>query len=210
MIFNELQDRIDTKELVDLANKKTFALTEQTYKEIILTIKNGFTYDNGKIFHPNNRLATILSLEANLGIRISDVLNLRLADIVLDGNRYRLDIIEKKTKKSRTFTVPIEVYSFIQNYALMEGIRPEAHLFPITVRAVQKQLKLVADFLNMDGISTHSFRKYFATDIYVNSDYNIELVRVLLQHSSVVTTQRYIGIQQKQLEDALKGHVRII
>lgn len=43
--------------------------------------------------------------------------------------------------------------------------------------------------------------------VYVENDYNIELVRVLLQHSSVVTTQRYIGIQQKQVEDALAGTV---
>lgn len=193
-----------------MANKKTFALTEEIYRDIITAIKNGFTYEGGKVFHPNKRLAAVLSLEANLGLRISDVLNLRLADIVLDGSRYRLDIVEKKTKKARTFTVPIEIYSYIQNYALEEGIRPEAHLFPISVRAVQKQLKIAADYLNLDGISTHSFRKYFATDIYINSDYNIELVRVLLQHSSVVTTQHYIGIQHKQLEEALKGHVKII
>ena len=54
---------------------------------------------------------------------------------------------------------------------------------------------------------THSARKLFATKVYVENDYNIELVRVLLQHSSVVTTQRYIGIQQKQVEDALAGTV---
>lgn len=193
-----------------MPNKKTFSLTEQTYKEIIGLIKNGFVYNDGKLFHPNRRLATILTLEANLGLRISDVLDLHLTDIVLDGSRYRLDIIEKKTKKSRTFTVPIEIYSYIQNYALEQGIRPEAHLFPVSVRAVQKQLKIVADYLNLEGISTHSFRKYFATDIYLNSNYNIELVRVLLQHSSVITTQRYIGIHQKELERALQKHIKLV
>lgn len=197
-------------EVKNLPNKKTFSLTEDSYKEIIRLIKNGFEYDNGKMFHSNRRLATILTLEANLGLRISDVLSLHLKDIVLDGDRYRLDIVEKKTKKSRTFTVPIEIYSYIQNYALEEGIRPEAHLFPITVRAVQKQLKIAADYLGLEGISTHSFRKFFATDIYLNSNYNIELVRVLLQHSSVITTQRYIGIHQKELEHALQKHVKLV
>ncbi|MSS63976.1 tyrosine-type recombinase/integrase [Velocimicrobium porci] len=193
-----------------MANKKTLSLTKESYLEIVQLIRNGFDYGDGKHFRGNERLATILNLEANLGLRISDVLQLRLIDIVLDGDRYRLDIIEKKTKKARTFTVPMEVYLYIQNYAIRAGIRPEARLFPITVRAVQKQLKIVADYMGLDCISTHSFRKYFATDIYVNSDYNIELVRVLLQHSSVVTTQRYIGIQQKELERALQNHVKIV
>ena len=59
-----------------------------------------------------------------------------------------------------------------------------------------------------EGIGSHSFRKYFATSIYVNNNYDINLVRVLLQHSSTVTTQRYIGIQNKNIEDALQNHIK--
>ena len=34
----------------------------------------------------------VVVLEGNLGLRISDILSLRLSDIVRDGNRYRLEI----------------------------------------------------------------------------------------------------------------------
>lgn len=51
-------------------------------------------------------------LEANLGLRISDIVQLRLCDIVKDGNRYRLAIIEQKTGKARVFTVPLALYQF--------------------------------------------------------------------------------------------------
>ena len=57
--------------------------------------------------------------------------------------------------------------------------------------------------LSIDNVSTHSFRKRFATQTYTNSRYNIELVRQLLQHSNVATTQRYIGVASKDIEDAL-------
>lgn len=50
-------------------------------------------------FKPNERIATCLVLEANLGLRISDILNLKMSDIIKDGDRYRLDITEKKTSK---------------------------------------------------------------------------------------------------------------
>lgn len=188
-------------------NKKTRALTDEQYINIIRTLQNGFVRRSGNVFKPNKRVAAILVIEANLGLRISDVLRLRLYEIVRDGNRYRLDIIEQKTKKKRTFTVPIEIYSYIQEYALENNINPKARLFPLSERTVQHQLKEVCDYLGYRGIGTHSFRKYFATDVYVNNNYNIELVRTLLQHSSVVTTQRYIGIQSEQVENALQKHV---
>ena len=88
-----------------MANKKTIALTTEQYNEIIDTMKTGFTG-----FRSNNRIATALVLEANLGLRISDILKLTLNDIIKDGNRYRLDITEQKTGKKSLFTVPTKIY----------------------------------------------------------------------------------------------------
>ena len=79
-------------------NKKTKALTTEQYKEIIQPMEEGFSG-----CRPNERIATALVLEGNLGLWISDVLRLRLCDIVRDGERYRLEIVEKKTGKSRIF-----------------------------------------------------------------------------------------------------------
>ena len=139
-------------------NKQTVALTTEQYKEIISTMKAGFTG-----CRPNNRVATALMLEANLGLRISDILRLRLADIVKDGERYRLAITEQKTGKARVFTVPLALYQFIRCYCLDNSIQTDQRIFPLTERAVQKQLKIVCDYLGYSGISTHSFRKYYAT-----------------------------------------------
>ena len=61
-------------------NKRTIALTTEQYKEIIHTMKQGFTG-----CRPNSRAATALILEANLGLRISDIVKLRFADIVHQG-----------------------------------------------------------------------------------------------------------------------------
>ena len=79
-------------------NKKTKALTTEQYKEIIQTMKEGFCG-----CRPNERIATALVLEGNLGLRISDILSLRLCDIVMDGDRYRLEIVEQKTGKKNIY-----------------------------------------------------------------------------------------------------------
>lgn len=185
-------------------NKTTVALTLEQYKEIITTMRTGFTG-----CRPNERIATALMLEANLGLRISDILKLRLNDIVKDGDRYRLAITEQKTGKTRNFTVPMALYQFIKLYCLENGIAPTAVIFPLSERAVQKQLHIVCDYLGIQNVGTHSFRKFYATEIYRNSGYNIALVQHLLQHSSATVTQRYIGIQQREVEEAIEKHLKL-
>ena len=186
-------------------NKKTKALTTEQYKEIIQTMKEGFCG-----CRPNERVATALVLEGNLGLRISDIVKLRLCDIVLDGDRYRLEIVEQKTGKRRIFTVPLVIQQYIENYCLRNGLRRDERIFPLTERAIQKQLKIVCDYLGFEGISTHSFRKWYATEIYKNSGYDIALVQRLLQHSSAATTQRYIGMEPQRIEAAIQGHTTLL
>jgi len=186
-------------------NKKTKALTTEQYTEIIQTMKQGFCG-----CRPNERIATALVLEGNLGLRISDILKLRPCDIIRDGDRYRLEVVEQKTGKSRVFTVPLVIQQYIENYCLRHGIRRNDLMFPITERAVQKQLHIVCDYLGYEGISTHSFRKWYATEIYNANGFDIALVQRLLQHSSASTTQRYIGIEPQRIEQAIQNHAQLL
>lgn len=98
-------------------NKRTTVLTTEQYKEIIQTMREGFCG-----CRPNERIATALVLEGNLGLRISDILSLRLCDIVFDGGRYRLEITEQKTQKKRVFTVPMVIQQYVENYCLRNCI----------------------------------------------------------------------------------------
>ena len=186
-------------------NKRTKALTTDQYKEIIQTLRAGFAG-----YRPNERIATALVLEGNLGLRISDILQLRACDIVHDGDRFHLEVTEQKTGKRRMFTVPLVIQQYIENYCLRNGIQRTELIFPITERAIQKQLHIVCDYLGYEGISTHSFRKWYATEIYKANGFDIALVQRLLQHSSASTTQRYIGIEPQRIEQAIQNHATLI
>ena len=186
-------------------NKKTAALTTEQYKNIITAMKAGSSF-----FRPNERVATALVLEGNLGLRISDIVRLRPCDIVSDGGRFRLSIVEQKTGKERVFTVPLVIQQYIENYCLRNDIKRSDLIFPITTREVQKVLARVCDYLGYEGISTHSFRKWYATEIYRNNGYDIALVQRLLQHSSAAVTQRYIGIEPQRIEKAIEGHAELL
>lgn len=188
--------------------KKTVALDQEQYKNIIETIKEGAIINN-RVVKGNGRIATVLMLQANLGMRIGDILNLKLENIIKNGDRYQLDIIESKTGKIRAFTVPGEIYNYIKIYCLENNIKPSARIFNISVRAIQIHLKLICDYLKIENVSTHSFRKFYATNIYKDSNYNIALVKELLQHSSTTTTLKYIGISSKEVEEVINRNIRL-
>lgn len=177
------------------------AITVEEYDEIMEAFNTGFTG-----MRPNPVCAAVLTIEANTGLRISDIVKLRLADVVPDGGRRRLNITEKKTGKARRFTVNDRVYQYMLNYCYQNGIKQDEVMLPITPRSVQRQLAKVVDYLGLEGtVSTHSFRKLFATRIYSQTGNNLVLCQELLQHSSPETTRRYIGVSSAEVEEALEN-----
>ena len=189
-------------------NKKCRPLERTEYEKIIELIQYGFEDSRGKVY-PNSQIATAFVVQANTGLRVGDLLQLRLKDIVKEGGRYHFNIVEQKTKKHRTFTIAPEVYTYLQTYALENGISPDRKLFRISSRGISKHLQRVCEYLKLEGVGTHSFRKFFAVSIYNDNGYNVELVRELLQHSSVVITQHYLGVSPQVVEKALLNHIYI-
>lgn len=82
-----------------MANKRTRAINREEFEKIIETIRTGFILPNGECVRPNVRIAAALILEANLGLRIGDIVRLRLADILFESGRYHLNIIEQKNRE---------------------------------------------------------------------------------------------------------------
>lgn len=185
-------------------NKRCVALSDEQYRESIRLLREGFVLE-GKIIKPNPRIATVAVLQASLGLRLGDVLQLNMGSFIKESGRWKLNIKEQKTGKVRDFTVPVEVYSFIQDYAINMGISNTAKLFDISERQVERHLNKVFSKMELPlrSFGSHSYRKYFATRVYLDNEMNIMMVKTLLQHSSVAVTQRYIGLSQKTVEDAL-------
>ena len=187
----------------------TRSLDEKNYKELIETIREGYTDYDGVKHRPNKQLATILILEANLGCRIGDILNLTTDSIIDDGGIYKLNITEQKTGKKRHFIVPKPVKAFIDNY-IREMNLYRGPLFDIKAPAVWKQLRAVTAYLGLDDVSSHSFRKMAACSLYEATGHDIEAVCEFLNHSSTRVTREYIRRSDAQLEAAIEKCVNII
>lgn len=177
-------------------------ITQEEYVELIDTMREG-----GAGFKASDRNATAFVVQANLGLRIGDVLSLTPSSFVRDGNRWRLDVVEEKTGKVRNFTVPHQFMMYIENYCLKNGIGQNDKIFPVSYRTIAEYLQKVCDYLDYQNVGTHSFRKFYATNIYTKNGYNIALVQQLLQHSSPAVTQRYIGLRSEEVESAIENNL---
>lgn len=187
-----------------MANFKTRAVTGDEFKAIISTIRNGFTAASGMRVRPAPVVAAALLAQGNLGLRIGDICRLKLTDFVYENGRYRFgSFVEEKTKKVRTLPISSEFYTYLQTYALENGIRPNEPLFPVAVRTVQHHLKQACDYLGLRGVGSHSMRKHMACSLYQRHK-DVELVRTVLMHSSVAVTQHYLSIEPEVVAQALQ------
>lgn len=158
----------------------------------------------------NVRDYLLFVLGINSGLRVSDLLALKVSDVMDDrGNvRDRISMREKKTGKSKDFPIGKNARKAIQEY--MAGIEPENDqpLFQskkgngaITRVQAYRILNEAARTVGIkEKIGTHTLRKTFGYHAY-KAGYDLSQIQKLLNHSSPGVTLRYIGITQEQLDE---------
>ena len=189
-------------------NRKTSCITEKQFNEIIKLVYEG-SHD-GKI-KKSEEIAIMLTITGNCGLRIGDCTKLKLNSFIQEGDDYRYNIIEEKTGKKRTCIIPKEIYELIKKYANKKNRKEDEYIFNHTIRAIQLKLKNIAKYLGEEykDISTHSFRKCAGMRIYKLSGNDIELTRKFLNHSSINTTQRYLGVNDEEINKIVKENYSI-
>ena len=145
----------------------------------------------------------------NSGLRISDLLKLRISDIAENGKiKDRIRLREKKTNKFKDFPLSTSTKSALKDYLKKRNYTEDEPLFisrknkGFLLR--QQAYKIINDVAKSVGIKekigTHTLRKTFGYHAY-NNGYDITLIQKLFNHSSPSVTLRYIGITQDKLDD---------
>ena len=121
----------------------------------------------------------------------------RVGDIDLENRR--LQVIGKGNKK-RTIPLLGSVSRKLERYCKDKA--PYESLFGLKPACISNQIRLLAKKAGVD-LHTHSLRHYFGTRL-VDKGANIRAVQELMGHSSLSTTQVYVGVTSKHLEGAIK------
>lgn len=156
----------------------------------------------------NYRDYILFKLGINFGLRISDLLNLKVEDV---KNKNFINIIEKKTRKKRCIPINRELKGIIRSYTKNKNVKDV-----LFAGQKSKNLSRISAYriinnackeAQIDGrFGTHTLRKTFGYHFYKKFK-DIALLQKILNHSHPSITLRYIGIEQ---EDIYKSYSMIV
>jgi len=145
----------------------------------------------------------------NTGLRISDILNLKIEDI---KDKDFIRIREKKTGKEKLISINNNLKEEIAKY--IKDKKESDFLFQSKAfnnKTVNKPLSRISAYriLNQSAkeiglqipIGTHTLRKTFGYHFYQNTK-DIALLQEIFNHSSASITLKYIGINQDMISKA--------
>lgn len=165
----------------------------------------------------------------NFGLRVSDLLRLRLCDLIDENYQFKssFSLLEKKTantrkiKKNRYITINKAVMEAVILYLKHSPSKMDDYLFrsesnrgsnlnqPLHRNSVERILKEVKEALGLtQRVATHTMRKTFGYHQMMmggNDQRRLLLLQKMFGHSSAMQTLTYIGITQEEIEDAYKG-----
>ncbi len=161
--------------------------------------------DIKKLFEVTTNLKhnTMLKLCYGMGLRVSEIVNLKVTDI--DGKSMRVLIERAKGKKDRYANLPTSLIGQLRAY--YKEYKPKKYLFEgqygdqYSIRSAQEVFKLALKKANINkAIGIHGLRHSFATHL-LESGTDVTFIQQLLGHNNVLTTLRYTHVSQKSLKN---------
>lgn len=159
-----------------------------------------------RLFDATNNLKhkAILFTAYSAGLRVSEVINLRMQDI--DRERKQLFVYCSKGKKDRYVALSPLLLDILESYYKIWKPKPHNYLFegdeagkPYSIRSAQiifHNAKLKAGISKT--ISFHGLRHSFATHM-LEKGVDTKYIKEILGHFNIKTTERYLHVKRETL-----------
>ena len=157
------------------------------------------------------RELALFNLAVDSKLRSCDLVTLRVRDIS-HGERIaaRAIVMQQKTQRPVQFEITEQTRDAVATWIRLSSLRSEDYLFPSRLRSsphlsTRQYARIVHQWvneicLNSAAYGTHTLRRAKASLIYRRTK-NLRAVQLLLGHSKLESTVRYLGIE---VDDALE------
>ncbi len=153
---------------------------------------------------PSLRYKAALSVAYGAGLRASEVVSLKVADI--DSARMVIRVEQGKGRKDRYVMLSEHLLQLLRAY--WKASRPQGWLFPgqnpvnaLTTRQLRHVCRAAAQAAGIDKrVSLHTLRHSFATHL-LEQKVDIRVIQVLLGHKKLETTALYAQVATRTLRD---------
>lgn len=154
----------------------------------------------------NPRNNVLFSMGIYTGLRIGDILKLRVKDV---HDKKFIILKENKTGKTKPILVNSILRKILKEYTkdknqneFLIKSREQTNKAIDRVMAY-KIIKDVGEMFGIDNLGTHTMRKTFGYHYYKRT-HDVVMLQKLFNHSSATITLRYIGIEQDDLNKAYR------
>ena len=145
----------------------------------------------------------------NTGLRISDIINLKVIEV---KDHKHIRIREKKTNKINNILINSPLKKDFEKYIDMNNLQYEDFLFqsrkginiPIKRQSAYLILKKASIKCGLNNIGTHSMRKTYGYHFIKEHPTKLPELMDLFNHSSQAMTLLYIGISQDKKDTIRK------
>jgi len=149
----------------------------------------------------NPKHLLMLKLCYGMGLRVSEIVNLKITDI--DSKRMQVHIEAAKGKKDRYVTLPTSILDDLRNY--YRTYRPNVYLFEgqyggqYAIRSVQAVFKKAMQKAKINkSVGIHGLRHSYATHL-LECGTDMVFIQKLLGHKDMRTTEIYAKVSNRQL-----------
>lgn len=159
----------------------------------------------------------ILHVALDAGLRVSEIVALRVGDLLLEPGHSAIIVRRGKGGKERGVDIGQALRDHLVEFlewkrAVGEPTGPADLLFlsprggPLTRQAVYLMFKRLAREAGLpDRFTIHSCRHTYASMLYRASRFNLRLVQKQLGHASIRTTQVYADVLSADALEAVNG-----
>jgi len=144
------------------------------------------------------RLALIIKILSLTGLRVSELINIKKKDCRIEKDTVFIKVIGKRMKQRRIF-IPVQLYHDINNifqgheylFETVKGKRYSRHY-------LWREIKDKGSKVLGRGITPHSFRHSFCTNMLIINNKSLKAVSLYVGHSSTsITSDMYIHDELK-------------
>lgn len=144
---------------------------------------------------------TMLKLVYGMGLRVSEIVNLKISDI--DSMQMQVLLERAKGKKDRYVNLPQSILEQLRQYFI--EYKPKEYLFEgqyggqYSIRSAQQVFKNALEKSGINkNLGIHSLRHSFATHLLENGT-DIRFIQEILGHNDIKTTLLYTSVSDKSL-----------
>lgn len=204
LYFEEYIDIDINKLLLMKANKDVIVPLSDNEVNQLLNV-----YDNNTFLNCRNK--SIIMLMLDCGLRLGEVVNLQITDLDLNNNFL---VINGKGSKQRVVPFGTVTNKQLTEYSYQRNVHSVSSLSlfcnqngsGITNNTIKMLFARLKKKRGLERIYPHLLRHTFATN-FIYNDGNLEVLRVLMGHSTINITQIYIHLaaQKHLLNDSYQS-----